>query len=157
MMTSLRIPSTPLPSGQLRLMTKVTQMYHERGVRQAQIADSLHLSQPRVSRLLKRAVSEGIVRTVVVSTPGLHTDLEDALEQRYDLLDALVVDVEGGEHEIVRGIASAAAGYLEETLGARERIGISSWSDTLLSSRRRRQACRRPRRVDRAVGERPHH
>jgi DNA-binding transcriptional regulator LsrR (DeoR family) len=143
-MTSVRIPSTSLPSSQLRLLTKVAQMYHERGVRQAQIADSLHLSQARVSRLLKRAASEGIVRTVVVSVPGLHTDLEDVLEQRYGLLDALVVDVEGGQQETVGGIASAAAGYLEETLGAHERIGISSWSDTLLTTTARMRTARSP-------------
>ena len=36
--------------GQLRLITKVARMYHERGVRQTDIAETLHLSQARVSR-----------------------------------------------------------------------------------------------------------
>jgi DNA-binding transcriptional regulator LsrR (DeoR family) len=113
-------------------MTKVARLYHEHGVRQQQIAASLHLSQARVSRLLKRAASEGIVRTVVVTPPGIHAELEDALAQKYGLIDAVVVDVEGTDEDIVGGIASVGAGYLEEAVHDGDRIGISSWSDTLL-------------------------
>src|SRR5829696_105745 len=62
--------------GQLRLITKVARMYHERGIRQTDIAEALHISQARVSRLLKRATELGIVRTIVVAD-GIHTDLEE--------------------------------------------------------------------------------
>ena len=61
--------------GEARLITKVARMYHERGIRQVDIAETLHLSQARVSRLLKRATELGIVRTVVAVTQGVHTDL----------------------------------------------------------------------------------
>ena len=62
--------------GQLRLITKVARMYHERGVRQTDIAEALHISQARVSRLLKRAAELGIVRTVVAAAPGVHTEVK---------------------------------------------------------------------------------
>src|SRR5687767_15095071 len=39
----------------LRLLTKVARLYHEQGVRQPEIATRLHVSQARVSRLLKEA------------------------------------------------------------------------------------------------------
>ena len=81
--------------GQLRLITKVARMYHERGVRQTDIAETLHISQARVSRLLKRAAELGIVRTVVAAAPGVHTEIEEALEEKYGLAEAVVVDVEG--------------------------------------------------------------
>jgi DNA-binding transcriptional regulator LsrR (DeoR family) len=119
--------------GQLRLITKVARMYHERGVRQVDIADTLHISQARVSRLLKRAAELGIVRTVVAVAPGIHTEIEEALEERYGLSEALVVDVEGTDNEIIAGLGSAGATYLETTLTGGERIGISSWSQTLLA------------------------
>jgi len=45
----------------------VARIYHERGVGQRQIAASLHLSQARVSRLLRQAELEGIVRMVVLN------------------------------------------------------------------------------------------
>jgi DNA-binding transcriptional regulator LsrR (DeoR family) len=113
-------------------MTKVAHMYHEQGIRQTEIASTLHISQAKVSRLLKRASETGIVRTIVVVTPGVHTDLEEALEQRYGLLEAVVVDVEGDEPELLAGLGSAGASYLENTLTGGERLGISSWSQTLL-------------------------
>jgi DNA-binding transcriptional regulator LsrR (DeoR family) len=119
--------------GQLRLITKVARMYHERGIRQTDIADSLHLSQARVSRLLKRAAELGIVRTVVAVAPGVHTEVEEALEEKYRLGEAVVVDVDGTDEEIIAGLGSAGATYLETTLTGNERIGISSWSQTLLA------------------------
>jgi DNA-binding transcriptional regulator LsrR (DeoR family) len=122
-----------MTDGQLRLITKVARMYHERGIRQVDIAEILHLSQARVSRLLKRANELGIVRTVVVVSQGIHTEAEEALEERYGVAEAVVVDVEGSESDIIAGLGSAGATYLEATLTGGERIGISSWSQTLLS------------------------
>lgn len=118
---------------QVRLMTKVAHMYHEQGIRQTEIAEALHISQAKVSRLLKRAGEVGIVKTIVVVSPGVHTDLEARLEQQFGLLEAVVVDVGGDEAEIIAGLGSAGAGYLENTLTGGERVGISSWSQTLLS------------------------
>jgi DNA-binding transcriptional regulator LsrR (DeoR family) len=122
-----------VPDGQLRLITKVARMYHERGIRQVDIADILHLSQARVSRLLKRANELGIVRTVVVVSHGIHTRVEEELEDRFGLAEAVVVDVDGSNADILGGLGSAGAGYLEATLTGGERIGISTWSQTLLS------------------------
>jgi DNA-binding transcriptional regulator LsrR (DeoR family) len=108
-------------------------MYHERGIRQTEIAETLHISQARVSRLLKRATELGIVRTVVAAAPGVHTELEEALEDRYGLAEAVIVDVEGGNEDVIAALGSVGATYLETTLTGRERIGISSWSQTLLA------------------------
>ncbi|HEU4908372.1 MAG TPA: sugar-binding transcriptional regulator [Propionibacteriaceae bacterium] len=130
--------------GQLRLITKVARMYHERGIRQTDIAETLHLSQARVSRLLKRAAELGIVRTVVTATPGVYTEIEEALEERYGLAEAAVVDVEGTDEEIIAALGSAGATYLETTLTGGERIGISSWSQTLLAVVDRMQPFRLP-------------
>jgi DNA-binding transcriptional regulator LsrR (DeoR family) len=130
--------------GQLRLITKVARMYHERGVRQTDIAETLHISQARVSRLLKRATELGIVRTVVAAAPGVHTELEEALEGRYGLAEAVVVDVEGSNEDVIAALGSVGATYLETTLTGRERIGISSWSQTLLAAVDRMRPFRLP-------------
>ncbi|TDO52445.1 DNA-binding transcriptional regulator LsrR (DeoR family) [Kribbella sp. VKM Ac-2527] len=119
----------------LRLLTKVAKLYHEQGVRQPQIAAQLHISQPRVSRLLKQAVVAGIVRTVVIPPSGVHTELEDAIEQRYGLREVIVVDASGEDDaHIIPALGAAAAVYLETTLTGGDRIGISSWSSTLLAT-----------------------
>jgi DNA-binding transcriptional regulator LsrR (DeoR family) len=138
--STIRVPT----DGQLRLITKVARMYYERGVRQVDIAETLHLSQARVSRLLKRAAELGIVRTVVAVAPGVHTEVEEALEGRYGLAEAVVVDVEGSDQDVIAGLGSAGATYLETTLTGRERIGISSWSQTLLAVVDRMQPLRVP-------------
>lgn len=118
---------------QLRLMTRVARMYHELGMRQGEIAKELHISQPRVSRLLKRAGEVGVVRTTVVLPPGVHTDLEEKLESKFGLLQAVVVDIEGTDEGIQRGLGAATADYLAATLLGSDTVGISSWSASLLS------------------------
>ena len=45
-------------------------MYHVEGKRQAEIAEHLRMSQATVSRMLKRAEQEDIVRTTVIPPPG---------------------------------------------------------------------------------------
>ena len=125
-----------LPADQVRLLTKVARMYHEGGLRQPQIAERLRLSQPTVSRLLKQAQAIGIVRTTVIEPRGVHAGLEDEVERLYGLLEVVVADTEdlAEEADVLPRIASAAAGYLETTLAADDRIGISSWSATLLAA-----------------------
>jgi DNA-binding transcriptional regulator LsrR (DeoR family) len=115
-------------------MVRVARLYHEVGRRQADIASDLHISQARVSRLLKRAAELGIVRTTVTVPGGVHADLEEALEERFGLGEAVVVDALGGEHDVARALGDAAAGYLESTLMGGERVGISSWSGNLLAT-----------------------
>ncbi|WP_228447040.1 sugar-binding transcriptional regulator [Streptomyces paludis] len=121
----------------LRLIVRVARMYHERGLRQAQIADALNLSQAGVSRLLRTAASLGVVRTVVVSPEGIHSELEDAVAERYQLAD--VVIVEGDDfldhpRSLLRALGSAAASYLETAFRAGDFIGVSTWSETLLEA-----------------------
>ena len=82
---------------QLRLMTVASRLYHERGVRQRDIATQLGVSQPRVSRLLQQAEEQGIVRTVVVAPEGIYPEPEEALEDAYKLRECHVVEVFGGE------------------------------------------------------------
>ena len=117
----------------LRLMTKVARLYHEHGIRQPEISAQLNLSQSMVSRLLRTAQQEGIVRTTVSVPRGVYPELEEALERVYGLKEAIVVDsLDESDDEILRDLGSAAALYLETTLGAGETVGISSWSETLL-------------------------
>jgi DNA-binding transcriptional regulator LsrR (DeoR family) len=118
----------------LRLMTRVARLYHEEWLTQTEVARRLGLTQVAVSRMLKKAQESGIVRTTVVTPPGAFTDLEDLLEQKFSLQQAIVGDaVRDSEESVLSAIGSAAAQFLESTLKAGEVIGISSWSTTLLS------------------------
>jgi DNA-binding transcriptional regulator LsrR (DeoR family) len=119
---------------ELRLLTRVASLYYEHGLAQAEIGKRLDLSQAKVSRLLKRAQQEQIVR-ITVSTPmGVFSDLEEEIQSRYGLRDVIIGDcADEAENDILQSIGASAAYYLENTLRAGEVIGISSWSATLLA------------------------
>jgi DNA-binding transcriptional regulator LsrR (DeoR family) len=118
---------------ELRLMARVARLYHEQGLSQSAIAGQLELSQPTVSRLLKRAQAERIVRVVVTHPSGTHPELEEGLQERYGLREALVVETATGEEALLRDLGAAAAYYLETTLKRGDVVGLSSWSATLLA------------------------
>lgn len=118
---------------ELRLMAKVARLYYERHIRQADIAAQLDLSQATVSRLLKRAEEEQIVRITVSVPHGAYTELEEQLQAAYGLKDAIVVDAVADDEQILRDLGAAAAYYVETTLKPGEVIGLSSWSSTLLA------------------------
>ena len=118
---------------ELRLMARVTLMYYEWEMRQSEIADKLQLSQATVSRLLKNAKDEGIIRFSINLPNGVYTDLEEQLIKKFKLRDVIVVDsLENNESLIQRDLGAAAAYYLESIIRPNEVIGISSWSATLL-------------------------
>jgi DNA-binding transcriptional regulator LsrR (DeoR family) len=119
---------------QLRLVVKVAHMYNERGLKQPAIATQLKISQARVSRLLKQAAEQGIVRTTVHVPPGIFTDLEDAIEQAYGLDQVVVVDTgRASDEEVTTALGPSTASFLESAVPGNEIVGISSWSETLLA------------------------
>lgn len=121
-------------SEETRLIAKVAYLYHQREMKQKAIADQLDISQATVSRLLKQAVQDGIVRITVTMPTGVYADVESQLCERYRLKAAIVVDCDDPDDEtsIQHHIGSAAAYYVETTIDKNETVGLSSWSSTLL-------------------------
>jgi DNA-binding transcriptional regulator LsrR (DeoR family) len=118
---------------EIRLMAKVARMYYDQGIRQQEITERLNIHQSKVSRMLKRAREANIVRISVATPAGFFPDLEDALESRFQLKEAVVVDSDGDEERVVRDLGAAAAYYVETTIKPEMVIGISSWSRSLFS------------------------
>jgi DNA-binding transcriptional regulator LsrR (DeoR family) len=119
---------------QAELMTKVARLSAEQGLRQADIGRRLNISQATVSRLLARARDAGILRVQVVPPHGVHSDLEDALQVRYELDDVVVVDASAPGVDPATDLGARASEYLRATLGADGTVGVSSWSATLLGA-----------------------
>ncbi len=114
-------------------MAKVARMYYDQGIRQQEITERLNIHQSKVSRMLKRAREANIVRISVATPAGFFPELEDALETRFQLKEAVVIDSEGGEERVVRDLGAAAAFYVETTIHPNMVIGISSWSRSLFA------------------------
>jgi DNA-binding transcriptional regulator LsrR (DeoR family) len=118
---------------ELRLMAKVARMYYVQGIRQKAITERLQVHQSTVSRMLKRARENNMVRFSVTAPPGIFSDLEDELIAEFSLTDAVVVDCPSEEEPLVRDLGSATAFYLESTVKPETKIGISSWSRSLFA------------------------
>lgn len=114
-------------------MAKAARLYYEKSLSQSQIGAQLDLSQATVSRLLRRALEEKIVRITVSNPGGTCPELEERLESRFGLREAIVVDAVGDESDVLKDLGAAAAFYVETTLKPGGVVGISSWSSTLLA------------------------
>jgi DNA-binding transcriptional regulator LsrR (DeoR family) len=116
---------------QLRLMTKAARLHHIHGARQTEIADKMGISQAGVSRLLRMAEEQGIIRKIVVPPEGLYPDLEDGLIEAYGLDAAYVVDIGSTEDGIAQILGAAAARCLNGEFDGGPVLGFTSWSTTL--------------------------
>lgn len=127
-------------------IARVAYMYHHLEMKQTAIAKQLDISQATVSRLLKQAHKEGIVRITVNMPTGVYAEMEDALIQRFGLKAAIVVDTydPSDETSIQHNIGSAAAYYIETTISEHETVGLSSWSSTLLAMVNEMQSLNKP-------------
>lgn len=132
-----------------RFIARVAYMYYQLEMKQTAIAKQLDISQATVSRLLKQAVKDGIVRITVTMPTGVYADLEDALCERFDLKAAIVVDCDAPDNEtsLQHHIGSAAAYYIETTINTNETVGLSSWSSTLLAMVNAMQPLHKPARA----------
>ncbi|HTJ30387.1 MAG TPA: sugar-binding transcriptional regulator [Acidobacteriaceae bacterium] len=118
---------------EIRLMVKIARLYYDQGLRQVEIMERLNIHQSTVSRLLKKARETNVVRISVATPTGVHADLEEALETRFALKEAVVVDSDQIEEHIIRDLGAAAGFYLDTTIKPGLIIGISSWSRALLA------------------------
>ena len=110
-----------------RLLYKASALYYEKGLMQSEIGNRLSISRTKVSRLLKQAEEVGIVKHVITPLGGVNTDIEDKLESRFNLTEAVVVEVSDPDSEkaILREIGSAAALFFHRVLSDPCIIGMA--------------------------------
>ncbi len=116
----------------LRLLSKVSRLYYVQHLTQNEISGRLHLSRPKISRLLQQALEVGVVKITVHSPPGVYADLEDQLEKRFHLQEAVIADVATPDspNSVSHELGIAAASYFQNTIQDKDIIGIS-WGSTL--------------------------
>jgi len=103
-------------------MVQCLELYYRRARSQKDIATALGVSAATVSRLLKRAFDEGLVR-VELDLPRTE-ELETELAKRFGLRDAVVV-ASGGRGDLKAELGAAAAAYFEGVTRNGMRIGLS--------------------------------
>src|SRR5947209_18283137 len=110
------------PSRELRLMVRCLELYYRQARSQKDIAGALGVSAATVSRLLKRAFDDGLVR-VELDLPR-REQLEAGLAERLGLRDAVVVAA-GGRGDVKEELGTAAAAYCEKIGANGLRVGLS--------------------------------
>lgn len=113
-------------------MIKIAKMYYEQGFTQTTISERLGISRPTISRLMHEAMEQGIVRIEIASTEGDYAELTQELELRFDLLEAIVVDVKGPiSYEAVSlALGVMAAAYFQRIVKNGDVVGLT-WGSAL--------------------------
>lgn len=107
-------------------MAEVARLYYVRDLTQQDIAERLGVSRFKVLRLLEQARAAGVVRFEIDEPARVDDGLSRALEERYGLSTALVVD----------DVAIAAAALLPRALRPADVLGVA-WGETLAAIERR--------------------
>ena len=109
----------------LELLVKVAWLYYFRNLTQQDIAEKLNLSRPKVGRLLKKALDEGIVEIrLSPSVQSYDLTIENELESRFGLREALVVNSAEDQSTLYDNLGMACARYLDRILGPNFILGI---------------------------------
>src|SRR4029453_13363739 len=114
--------SASLTSRELRQTVHCLELYYRQGRSQKDIARALGVSAATVSRLLQRAMDEGLVR-VELDLPR-REQLEAGLVEQFGLRDAVVVAA-GGRGDVKEELGTAAAAYFEKIAANGQRVGLS--------------------------------
>lgn len=118
-----------------QLATRAAWLYFVAENTQAQIGKKLGLTRVRVNRLLAHARLRGLVQVTITGRLASSIKMEEALKQRFGLLDAVVVPA-SSEIERQRAVIAAAAGhYLAQQLKDGMSVGVG-WGQTLRHSLR---------------------
>jgi deoxyribonucleoside regulator len=106
------------------MLVDLATRFYLAGQSQIEIARSVGLDASTVSRYLKRARDEGIVRVEIQRPRALHGDLALELAQGFNLKRAVVVGGDSGPGAI-QAVAWAAADYVNSQLLNGTRLGLS--------------------------------
>jgi len=106
------------------VLLEVATRFYIRGLTQVQIAHDMELDPSTVSRYLKRARDEGIVKVEIRPPRRPNADLERGVAERFGLARCIVAS------DAFDALSFAAAGYVGGLLRAGMRIGLG-WGMTL--------------------------
>lgn len=115
----------------LKKVIEAARQYYLLDYNQSDIAKSLGVSRPTVSRFLQLAKDEGIVQIKIIDPTEDVENLSSRLEQRFNLKKAIVVSVPQYESNIIKNyLGEKAATYLYDIVKDGDTIGLT-WGTTL--------------------------
>lgn len=110
----------------MSLMTEIADLYYLKHFTQAEIAATLYISRPSVSRLLKKAEEEGIVEIKINRFLKRNYHLEELFKKNFGLKEALILSCSSESNaDRLHSLGRLAAEYIDNKLNPGMTLGIS--------------------------------
>ena len=106
-----------------RILVKVANMYYVENLKQSDIAQRMGIDRTTVSKYLKKALKDKIVKITVERDS--FDELEAALEHRFGLKEACVVPKSYDMQVIKQNMARAGLGLLRRIIGGEKTVGLA--------------------------------
>ncbi len=107
------------------LLVKVSWLYYFGNLTQQEIATKMNLSRSKVGRLLRKALADGIIEIKFKSSDqSFHPSLENQLENRFSLKEAIVTNPSEDPLQLLDNLGRAGASYLNRALKEDFLLGI---------------------------------
>ncbi|WP_158685322.1 sugar-binding transcriptional regulator [Microbacterium halophytorum] len=114
----------PLSAVQL---AHVAREHYVNGKSRVEIAEATGLSRFKIGRMLDDAVARGIIRFEIVSSPGIDLDLSMRMKQRFNLDNAVVVELPvDTDAQAQSSLGTTAATLIDELVGPDDVLGLTS-------------------------------
>lgn len=109
---------------------KICKLFYEEGLSKIEIGEKVRMSRFKVAKVIDDAVSDGIVNIRIKQLPHSFIDLENALEKKYRMYQAVITDTGVSYEETKQNIGKAAAEHVRELIQDNDNIGLA-WGSTI--------------------------
>lgn len=120
----------PIPKPQDQLRIRAAWLYYIEGMTQSDVAKKLGINRIAVTRLLSEAKKRSEVVIRIKSELTELVALEQQLQARFGLRQAIVAPMEAPEDDPTRVIAAAAGAFVSELMQSDMTVGVG-WGKTL--------------------------
>ncbi len=107
------------------LILKVLRLYYEHDLNQVEVARRMGFSRPKVSKLVTEGRNRGLVKIEIAEPAGDSASLEIALEDRYGLIEALVVASSEDRQSTELAAGAVGGALLARLCTAKSTLGLS--------------------------------
>lgn len=111
-------------------LIKVAKLYYLGNLSQAQIADSMGVSRPKVSRMLTQARAQNIIEFKIKDFPMMMEEMSEKIRSYFDLEKVIVVPSAITPEQSKNNAGKEASIFLNSILRSDLQIGLS-WGTTL--------------------------
>lgn len=120
----------PISKPQNQLRIRAAWLYYIEGMTQSEVAKKLGVNRIMITRLLSEARKRGEVIIRIKSELAELVDLQQRLQERFGLTQAIIAPVTSDQDDPTRPIAAAAGAFVSELMQNNLTIGVG-WGQTL--------------------------